>query len=105
MILYYFMESEHKNEYYEVPKTKSNRVGLEPTDNASKEAIQSLYRFNVECEDETNMVAYDAKELSRRMIEKFKASKCYKAKSEAERQEIIQYLKDNPDENIPGINM
>lgn len=97
MKLYYFNYPEHENEYEKIEKTKGNAAGLEPKANASKEAIQSLYRFNVECEDSTNQVVFNANELSKRMIEKFKNSKCYSQKTEAERKAIIQYLKDNPD--------
>ncbi len=105
MKLYYFMFKENEHEYIKVEESKTNTVGLEPANHASKEAIQAIYRFNVECEDETNQVAYDAEELSKRMIERFKASNCYKFKSETERKEIIQYLKDTPDVNNPFIDL
>lgn len=65
-----------------------------PKPTATKEGIQSLYRFEVEAEDE--YVVDDNKELCRRMVEKFKASECYKHKSEAEREEIIEYLLQHP---------
>lgn len=97
MKLYYFNYPEHADEFDKVKETDENVAGLEPKANATKEAIQSLYRFNVECEDKTNKIIYDADELSKRMIEKFKASKCYSQKTQAERESIIQYLKDNPD--------
>lgn len=97
MKLYYFNYPEHENEYEKVDETEDNVAGLEPKANATKEAIQSLYRFNVECEDKTNKIVYNAKELSNKMIDKFKASKCYLQKTEAERKAIIQYLKDNPE--------
>ena len=58
--------------------------------NATKIGIQSLYRFEVEREDE--FVVDDKIALCRRMVEKFKQSECYKYKIDAERQEIIEYL-------------
>ena len=61
-----------------------------PKQNATKIGIQSLYRFEVECEDE--FVVDDKMELCRRMVEKFKQSECYKHKTDKERQEIIEYL-------------
>lgn len=69
-----------------------------PKPTATKEGIQSLYRFEVESEDE--YVVDDKKELCRRMVEKFKASECYKHKSEAERKEIIDYLLQHPNINL-----
>ena len=102
MKIYCFMKKEYEDEFVRVEKTDENRIGLEPKANASKELIQSIYRFNLESEDSS--VLFHAKELSNRMIEKFKSSECYLLKSDAERQEIIQFLIDNPDVNTPGVD-
>ncbi len=102
MKLYYFMYPEHKNEYVKVEESEDNVVGLEPADNATKEAIQGLYRFNVNAR--VHQKHYDEKDISNQMIEMFKNSKCYQAKTEEERQEIIQYLIDNPEPDNPFID-
>lgn len=83
----YFIE--HPEEF-EPQKFKGYYEPMTPKPNVTKEGLQSLYRFEVECEDE--FVVDDEKELCRRMVEKFKNSECYKYKSEAERKEIIDYL-------------
>lgn len=66
-----------------------------PNATCSKEGLQSLYRFEVVSEDEYEID--DKQELCRRMVEKFKASKCYKYKTEEERREIIEYLLSHPE--------
>lgn len=99
MEIFDFMLEEHVDEIKEVPETEENALGLEPLPNASKEVIQSIYRFNVGAEDST--ITTKPKELSKRMIERFKASECYQSKTEKERQEIIQYLQDNPKPDNP----
>lgn len=105
MKLFYFMYEENKDEYYEVPETQENMAGLEPKDNASKEAILGLYSYNIGFDEGIGEFAFDGEELSRRMIERFKNSKCYQAKSEEERAEIIQYLIDNPCARDPFIDI
>ena len=102
MRIYEFMREEHKDEFIEVPETPSNILGYEPKPTASNELIQSIYRFNVKAENER--LAYNAETCSNRMIEMFKASNCYRQMSEERRQEVIQYLKDNPDVNDPLID-
>lgn len=99
MEIFDFMLKEHANEVKEVPETDENVLGLEPLPNATKEVIHSIYRFNVGAEDDA--IVYNAEELSKRMIERFKASECYQSKSEEERQAIIQYLQDNPKPDNP----
>ena len=80
----------HKEEFEIIgAKNDPNNIWI-PKPNATKEGIQSLYRFEVECEDE--FVVDDKQELCKRMIEKFKSSECFKHKTDAERQEIIDYL-------------
>lgn len=103
MRLYYFMFEEHENEFIKVEESETNALGLEPADHASKEAIQSVYRFNVNANVHEDH--YDAEDISNQMIEMFKNSKCYQAKTEAERQEIIQYLIDNPEPDHPFIDV
>ena len=102
MKIYTFMEKEYANEFIEVPKTPSNRLGYEPKPTASNELIQSIYRFNAQVEN--HKIAYDGIKCSNRMIEMFKASNCYRQMSEERRQEVIQYLKDNPDVDDPSID-
>lgn len=101
MKLYNFMLPEYKNQIIEVPKTKEHRLGIIPSNNASKELIQSIFRFEITDKD---VDCYDPKALSDCMINKFKVSECYKAKTEAERLEIIRYLKDNPEPEEEGID-
>lgn len=100
MKIYYWME--HPEEYELREETNDNVLGLEPKGTATKEAIHDLYHFLVIQQD--NSIADNEKELSKRMIDKFKASKCYQEKSEKERLEIIKYLRDNPDSENPLID-
>ena len=102
MRIYAFMKKEYENEFIVVPETPNNKLGYEPKSTASNELIQSIYRFNVKAENEC--LAYNAESCSNRMIEMFKASNCYKKMSEKRRQEVIQYLKDNPDVDNPLID-
>lgn len=73
---------------------KNKKAKLKPT--ASKEAIQCYLRNKYNRFNAKDIV-YSPTLLSNKMIEDFKKLDCYKAKSEAEREEIIQYLKDTPD--------
>lgn len=73
---------------------KNKKAKLKPT--ASKEAIQCYLRNKYNRFNAKDIV-YNPTLLSNKMIEDFKKLDCYKAKSEAEREEIIQYLKDTPD--------
>lgn len=91
----YFIK--HEEEFEIIGKKNDPNNTWIPKANATKEGIQSLYRFEVECEDES--VVDDKQELSRRMIEKFKSSECFKHKTDAERQEIIDYLSSTTDEH------
>lgn len=100
MILYYWID--HPEEYENVEENEDNVLGLEPKETASKEAIHDLYHFLVIQQD--NRICNNAEELSKRMIEKFINSKCYKQKTEIERKEIIKYLKNNPNPENPFID-
>lgn len=90
----YFIE--HPEEFEKIGKFGDTNFHREPKPNATKEGIQSLYRFEVECEDE--FVVDNKQELCRRMVEKFKSSECFKHKTDTERQEIINYLLKTPEE-------
>lgn len=85
----YFVTHPEEFEPYTFDMYNPNKRRI-PKPNVTKEGLQSLYRFEVESEDE--FVVDDKQEMCRRMVEKFKASECYKHKSESERQEIIDYL-------------
>jgi hypothetical protein len=85
----------HPEEYDKVPESDENHLGLEPKDTATPEGIRSVYHFEAVIEDKTDRIEYDAKALTNKIIEKFKASKCYKSKTENERKEIIKYIKEN----------
>lgn len=87
-IRFYFFT--HPEEFEEIGKFNEPGYKIFPKPNATKEGIQSLFRFEVESEDE--LVVDNKDEISKRMIQKFKASECYKHKTESERQEIIDYL-------------
>ena len=89
MKIYYWME--HPEEYTEVPQSENNKLGLELNKNSSEKAIQALFHFIVIAEDDTGKIQYNAKALSEKMIEKFKSSKCYEEKPEAETEGIIKY--------------
>lgn len=99
MRIYDFMLKENRDMTEEVEPTEENKVGVEPKENATANVIQSIYRYNLSLIDEHQH--FDAEEISSRMIEMFKSSKCYQLKSESERNEIIEYLKDNPDVDHP----
>lgn len=66
-------------------------------DNATDFAIQSYFRdkANKNCSKD---ILTNAEKLSNYMIEEFKKSSCYNVKTEQERKQIIEYLKENPDE-------
>lgn len=86
-------------EEYEPQKTGIEHIEdpIIPLPTCTKEGLQSLYRFEVEREDE--FVVRDPEEMCRRMVKKFKDSKCYEYKTEAERTEIIEYLLQHPELN------
>ena len=101
-MIYYFVT--HPEEFDEVPETE-NRLEIIPNATTSLEGIQSWCHYLVCAEDYGRTdLEYNAAELSRRMIEKFKSSKCYTLKTPAEREKIIKYLNDHPDAKpkIPG---
>lgn len=103
MRIYDFMFEENRHMIEEVERTETNQIGVEPKGNATPNVIQSIYRFNVSAIDGHRH--YDAEEISSKMIEMFKSSKCYEQKTDAERQEIIQYLKDHPDVDNPLLDI
>ena len=84
----------HPEEFEPYDFNKDERII--PKANVTKEGLQYIYRFEVESED--NFVVDNPKEICKRMVEKFKASKCYNYKSEEERQEIIKYLMAHPED-------
>lgn len=92
----YFIE--HPEEFEPFKYDPSNPdVEMIPKPNVTKEGLQSYYRFLVECEDE--FVVDDKKELCKRMVDKFKNSKCYNFKTDEEKKEIINYLLNHPEIN------
>lgn len=95
MRIFDFMLEENENMIERIEQTEINPLGIIPKGNASPNVIQSIYRFNLSAIDGHRH--FDANEISSRIIEMFKASKCYEQKSDAERKEIIQYLKEHPD--------
>lgn len=95
MKIEYFME--HPEEYDKVEETDDNVLGLEPKSTASPEAIQSVLHFQVLADNIGTIIEYEADRLSQLMIEKFQQSKCYRFKTEQEREEVIKYLKEHPD--------
>lgn len=103
MKIFDFMLEENENMIERVEQTEINPIGIIPKENATPNVIQSIFRFNVSAID--HQKHYDANEISSRMIEMFKASKCYEQKSDAERKEIIQYLKEHPDVDNPLIDI
>lgn len=78
---------------------ESNELKLKKT--AGKEAIQCQLRFSI-TKAKYGDIVYNPVKLSEMMIEEFKKSEIYQNKTEEERQEIIQYLKDNPDIENPN---
>lgn len=63
---------------------------------ATKEAIQSYFREKADLKQDFELVRNPDK-LSDFMVEEFKKTECYSLKSEEERQEIINFLRDNPE--------
>ena len=71
---------------------------LKPT--ASKEAIKSLLLYKIKDKD-----ILDYKDiLASYLVKEFKKTDCFKLKNEEEREEIIQYLLDNPEKEEVHIN-
>jgi len=62
---------------------------------ASKEAIKSLLLYKVK---DKNILEYKDI-LANHLVNEFKKTDCYKSKNKSEREEIIQYLLDNPEED------
>ena len=56
----------HEKEFEIIGKKNDPNHKRIPRPNATKEGIQSLYRFEVECEDE--LIVEDKEELCRRII-------------------------------------
>ena len=92
----YFINHPEEFEPYQFDPLNPQKPQI-PKANATKEGLQSLYRFEVECEDE--LIVHNPTEMCKRMVEKFKSSNCYKYKTETERQEIIDYLFNHPELN------
>lgn len=104
MRLYYFMEEEHLDEYDKIVETEDNPLGLEPNAKATPIAIRDYYQFLISItnhnkenlDEKVEGLMYDKELLSKAMIEAFKKSKCYKLKSEEERNIIINFIKEDP---------
>lgn len=78
---------------------RANELKLKKT--ASKEAIQCELRYSIN-KSKYGDIVYNPKKLSEVMIEEFKKLEIYQYKTEEEKREIIQYLKDNPDIEDPN---
>lgn len=96
MKIYYWMDEEHENEFDVVPETEDNCIGLEPKANTTAEGIRDYYLFLILCADQKGEIQYNPKKLSNEIIERFKSSKCFVEKTEADRQAIIEFIKKNP---------
>lgn len=90
-------EIEFKNDFDLDEET--NELKLKST--ASKEAIQFHLRYSITKETHGDII-YNPYKLSDLMIEEFKKLDLYQLKTEEERQEIEQYLKDHPDIEDPN---
>ncbi|MBQ8468638.1 MAG: hypothetical protein IJ542_02660 [Clostridia bacterium] len=88
MMTFYFWE--HPEEYEILGQDENGSNILEPKNTATVFGIYSLYRFQVESEDE--LVVENPKELCNRMVQKFKESKCYNFKTQQDKEIIINYL-------------
>lgn len=94
--VFLFWENQEMFEPYEFdPRNPDER--MIPKANATKEVLQSYFRFQVEVEDE--FIVTNKTNLVNKMVDMFKETKCYQEKSEAERQEIIEYLLAHPEAN------
>ena len=93
---YLFWEHQEMFEPYKFNPRKPDERMI-PKSNATKEVLQSYFRFQAEVEDE--FIVLNKTSLVNKMVELFKETKCYEEKSEAERQEIIQYLLAHPELN------
>lgn len=94
MRIYYWMKEENEKEFDKVSESE-NFLGLVPNKFAKAEGIRDLYLFLAIAEDKTGKIEFDDKRLSMRIIEMFKESKCYQEKTEAERKEIIDFIRKN----------
>ena len=72
-----------------------------PKANAPKEILREFYVDEVSRGDDNNYLLEDIPKLKKRIIEEFKKSKCYQEKSEAERQEIIDYFNAVTYDDVP----
>lgn len=72
-----------------------------PNSKAPKEILREFYVDEVSDGDDNNYLLEDIPELKKRIIEEFKKSKCYQEKSEAERQEIIDYFNAVTYDDVP----
>lgn len=81
-------------QYLDEFDTSSDTIKMKPT--ISKEAIQAYFREEADSLEDKSILE-DAEKLSDFMIQKFKESEIYPLKSKTEQEEIIEYLKNNPD--------
>lgn len=69
---------------------------IEPLSTATKEEIQSAFRYLATQRYKINI--HDGTAICKKMVELFKNCKCYHEKTESEKQEIIDYLNAHPEE-------
>lgn len=100
MIIPNYIEHPEYFEPYEWNPLKPN-IRRIPKVNAPKEILREFYVDEVSEGDDNNYLLEDIPELKKRIIEEFKKSKCYQEKSEAERQEIIDYFNAVTYDDVP----
>ena len=111
MRFYAWMMDEHKDEFDKAEETHENPLGLVPNAKATAESIRDYYNYTVIVSNYKPMgfdeieegLRFNKKRLAQKMVEAFKASECYKAKSEKEREEIIRYMEEETMEETPGV--
>ena len=113
MRFYAWMLDEHRDEFDRVEETDENPLGLIPNAKATPESIRDYFNYTVivtnhkpmSCDEIEEGLSTDPVRLSARMVEEFEKSECYKHKTEEERKEIIEFLKEEPMEQNPFIHI
>lgn len=95
MTPYFALHPEEFEPYTFDGRDNAERKQRIPNAKVTKEGLHSLFRWQIEREEPD--IARNETALCRRMVEKFKESKCYNLKTEEEREEIIEYLLSEPD--------
>ncbi len=111
MRLYAFSREEHASEFDRVDVTERNPLGLVPNAKATPESIRDYFNYTVIVNNHRPMsldeidegLSADRVRLAKAMVEAFKASECYKVKTEKEREEIIAFIEADPMEETPGV--